>query len=51
LKYTEKALEYAEKAIELNPLLPEALYNYAILLELSMRNSEAIRYYNKLSKI
>lgn len=47
----ENAFNHAKKAVTLNEQLPEALYNYAVLLETYGKETEAIKYYHKLLRI
>lgn len=47
----DTALDYSKRAVDLDEKLPEALYNYAVLLELKCRETDALQYYQKLVKL
>lgn len=46
----DNVLGLATKTLELNPKLPEAMYNLAVLLEINGRERESLVYYHKLVK-
>jgi tetratricopeptide (TPR) repeat protein len=51
LNQVETALTCSERALEYNSNLPEAIYNYAVLLEKVGRENEATKHYMKLYKM